>query len=101
MCPFWCYFGLRSRLSPVIEVEPCKEIVMDIKCTSDQLKKIMWDELRDLRAGTSTPQNARGVASLSNQLCTITRLEMDFARFVSAARSEEGKIGKIPMGELE
>lgn len=74
---------------------------MDIKCTSDQLKGIMWEELKALRAGTSTPQNARGVASLSNQLCTITRLEMDFARFVSAARSEDGKIGRIPMGELE
>ena len=70
------------------------------KRTSDKLKDLMWDELESLTAGTSTPQNARAKASLAGQICGITRLEMDFSRFVSEARSENGQLGQIPMGQI-
>ena len=69
--------------------------------TSDNLKELMWDELEALTAGTSTPQNARAKASLAGQICGITRLEIDFSRFVAEKRTEGGKLANIPMGVLE
>ena len=71
------------------------------KRTSDVLKDMMWDELNALTEGRSTPQNARAKASLASQICGITRLEMDFSRFVSEARSDNGRLGQIPMGMIE
>ena len=68
--------------------------------TSDKLKDMMWDELQSLTEGTSTPQNARAKASLAGQICGITRLEMEFSRFVSEARTDQGKLGQIPMGQI-
>ena len=69
--------------------------------TSDCLKGLMWDELEALTRGESTPQNARAKASLAGQICGITRLEMDFSRFVSESRTEQGHLGRIPMGKIE
>lgn len=71
------------------------------KRTSDALKDMMWDELEALTKGDSTPQNARAKASLAGQICGITRLEMDFSRFVSEARTSSGQLGTIPMGRIE
>ena len=72
------------------------------KRTSDKLKDLMWDELEALTSGQSTPQNARAKASLAGQICGITRLEMDFSRFVTDARSaKSGELNKIPMGTLK
>ncbi len=68
--------------------------------TSDVLKGAMWDELEALTRGESTPQNARAKAALSSQICAITRLEMDFSRFVIDARAVDGRLGQIPMGQL-
>jgi len=69
--------------------------------TSEQLKDMMWSELEALTDGSSTPQNARAKASLGNLLCSIARLEMDFSRFVSDARTSTHRaLGSIPMGEL-
>jgi hypothetical protein len=68
--------------------------------TSDNLKDMMWDELDALTSGDSTPQNARAKASLAGQICGITRLEMDFSRFVSDARANGGSLGQIPMGKI-
>lgn len=58
--------------------------------TSKGLIDTMFDELDDLKAGKSNPQNARAKASLANTICQITRLEMDHARFVSDARRVAG-----------
>ena len=71
------------------------------KRTSDALKNLMWDQMESLIAGETTPQHARAASSLAGQICGITRLEMDFSRFVSDARSENGKLGQIPMGMIE
>ena len=69
--------------------------------TSDMLKGLMWDELDALTSGKSTPQNARAKASLASQIVSISRLEMDYSRFVTDARSNDGVLGQIPMGKLE
>ena len=71
------------------------------KRTSDNLKELMWDELEALTSGKSTPQNARAKASLAGQICGITRLEMDFSRFVSESRADGKALGNIPMGQLK
>jgi len=59
-----------------------------IEKTSRGLAQAMFEELEMLRNGESTPQQARAKASIANTICTISRLEMDFARFVTASRAE-------------
>ena len=71
------------------------------KRTSDALKDLMWDQMEALLAGETTPQHARAMSSLAGQVCGITRLEMDFSRFVSDARADGGTLGQIPMGMIE
>jgi len=58
----------------------------------------MFEEIEMLRNGESTPQQARAKASIANTICTISRLEMDFARFVTASRSETAEdMRSLPM----
>lgn len=72
----------------------------EVEKTSRGLAKAMFEELDNLRRGESTPQQARAKASIANTICTISRLEMDFARFVSAARADTDDNGMkaLPMG---
>ncbi len=60
-----------------------------IEKTSRGLAAAMFEELENLRNGRSTPQQARAKASIANTICTVSRLEMDFARFVASTRSED------------
>jgi hypothetical protein len=69
--------------------------------TSKGLSNAMFEELDKLRSGESTPQQARAKASIANTICTVSRLEMDFARFVSASRADEepdSALKSLPMG---
>jgi hypothetical protein len=61
----------------------------EIEKTSRGIAHAMFEELELLRAGKSTPQQARAKASIANCICTVSRLEMDFARFVSSTRAED------------
>jgi len=72
----------------------------EIEKTSRGLAKAMFEELELLRSGESTPQQARAKASIANTICTISRLEMDYARFVTAVRSDDKQDGMkaLPMG---
>ena len=72
----------------------------EIEKTSRGLAKAMFEELELLRSGESTPQQARAKSSIANTICTISRLEMDYARFVTAVRSDDQKDGMkaLPMG---
>lgn len=70
--------------------------------TSKGLVEAMFDELDALRDGRSTPQNARAKSSVVNTICQVTRLEMDFARFVTDARDTETKeVGRNKLPALE
>lgn len=63
------------------------------------LASAMFEELELLRKGESTPQQASAKARVANTICTISRLEMDYARFVTASRSDDGNQMKaLPMG---
>lgn len=66
--------------------------------TSAGLAKVMFDELDALKAGTSTPQQARAKASIVNTIISVSRLEMDYARFVSVERGDEDRLKSLPMG---
>ena len=72
----------------------------EVDKTSRGLANAMFEELELLRSGKSTPQQARAKASIANTICAISRLEMDYARFVAAARAEpdEHAMKALPMG---
>ena len=73
----------------------------EIARTSKGLASAMFEELELLREGKSTPQQARAKASIANTICTVSRLEMDYARFVAAARGDEQDehaMRALPMG---
>ncbi len=70
---------------------------MKIERTSRGLAETMFDELELLMKGDSTPQQARAKAALANTICSITRLEMDHAKYVSQSRSR----GKAELPPLE
>jgi len=57
--------------------------------TSQGLARAMFEELDMLRNGTSTPQQARAKAAIANSLIAISRLEMDFARFIADPRGDD------------
>lgn len=73
---------------------------MTIERTSKGLSDTLFNELEKLKSGESTPQQSRSVAALANTICAVSRLEMDYARFVSSERSETVSIGlgSLPMG---
>ena len=71
---------------------------MSTERTSKGLAEVLFNELDNLRDGKSTPQQARSVASIANTICSISRLEMDYARFVSDARTEiPSTLAALPM----
>ncbi len=62
----------------------------DIDRTSRGLANMMFEELDNLKTGSSTPQQARAKAAIANTILSVSRLEMDYARFVADGRSEDG-----------
>jgi len=74
---------------------------MSIERSSKGLANSMFEELDKLRSGETTAQQARSAAAIANTICTISRLEMDFARFVSASRTDNPEsLNALPMGKL-
>lgn len=73
---------------------------MNIERTSKGLSNTLFNELEKLRSGESTPQQSRSVAALANTICAVSRLEMDYARFVSLERAESvgSGLSSLPMG---
>ena len=61
----------------------------DLERTSRGLANMMFDELISLKEGNSTPQQARAKAAIANTIISVSRLEMDYARFVASERSGE------------
>ena len=70
--------------------------------TSRSLSNMMFEELESLNAGKSTPQQARSKAAVANTIIGISRLEMEYARFVALERSDNDGRSRpkcIEMGE--
>lgn len=79
-----------------------EDIVMGINRTSQGLSNAVFEELELLRNGESTPQKSSAIARLANTVCQISRLEMDFARFVAVERSEgSSALKNLPMGQID
>jgi hypothetical protein len=71
---------------------------MTIQRTSAGLASAMFDELDSLKDGTSTPQQAKAKAAIANTIVTISRLEMEYARFVTNDRLQDNQLPNFPMG---
>ncbi len=73
--------------------------VQNIDRTSKGLAAAMFEELDNLRTGKSTPQAARAKSAIANTICQVSRLEMEYARFVDSSREEKniGGLQSLPM----
>ena len=56
--------------------------------TTKGLRTALFDQLDGLRNGTTTPQEAKAVSSLASQIVSVTKLEMEAARFIGDANSQ-------------
>lgn len=63
-----------------------------IERTSRGLQAAMFEEIDNLRNGRSTPQAARAKSAVANTICLLSRLEMDFARFIAIEREGVDKL---------
>lgn len=61
---------------------------MKTERNSKGLKKVLFSQIDDLVNGKITPQQAKAVASLSSQVVSVAKLEMEAARFISDQRAE-------------
>lgn len=68
--------------------EPSKREVKDVVPTSKGLQVALIEEWNDLRQGRTTPQSSRAAGALAGYLIQLKRLEMDYARFITQARSQ-------------
>ena len=71
--------------------------------SSKGLADALFEEFDLLRNGKSNPQQARAKASIAGGIMSLTRLEMDYSRFVSdAARADQSEglvaLPTLPMG---
>ena len=71
---------------------------MQIQRTSVGLAEAMFEELEALSNGSSTPQQARAKASVANTIISLSRLQMDFARFVSDSRTQDSALPNLTLG---
>jgi hypothetical protein len=76
--------------------------VENVERTSRGLAQAMFEELDLLRNGESTPQQARAKASVANTVCALSRVEMDFSRFVTenhkTIENDASGLKALPMG---
>jgi len=61
---------------------------MKTERNSKGLKNVLFSQIDDLVSGKITPQQAKAVASLSSQVVSVAKLEMEAARFISDQRVE-------------
>ena len=61
---------------------------MKVKRNSGGLADAMFDELDALNNGSSTPQQARAKSAIANSIISLTRLEMEYARFITDQRAD-------------
>ena len=65
------------------------------------IQEHLFQQLDGLDDGTITPQHARAVSSVVGQIIASARLEIDYARFVTERRSDEGGLRALPMGNAD
>ena len=68
--------------------------------TTHGLRSALFEQLDGLRDGSKTPQEAKAVSGLASQIISITRLEMDAARFISDSTSKDSNVKQIDQVKL-
>lgn len=70
-----------------------------MKRSSSGLMDALFDEISELRGGTSTPTRARAVATIANSIMAIAKTEMAYQKHVVKVTTESRK--EMPLGSLE
>ncbi len=77
--------------------------IMTTKTTTKNTKGLrdaLFEQLDGLRNGTTTPQQAKAVSSIASQIVSVTKLEMEAARFVVGAGQAADEIKAIKTVKL-
>lgn len=64
------------------------------KRTTHGLREVLFNQIDGLNNGSITAQQAKAVSSLASQIVSVTKLEMEAARFVSDSRLVNGSNNK-------
>jgi len=64
------------------------------------LRDALFEQLDGLRNGTTTPQQAKAVSSLASQIVSVTKLEMEAARFVVGTSQDASEIKALKSVKL-
>ena len=76
-----------------------KKPKIDIDRTSMGLSDALFDELEKLMRGEVTPQHAQAFATVAGRIADLSKLEMNYARYVSDSRTDDGtRLKSLPMG---
>ncbi len=65
------------------------------KRTTNGLREVLFEQIDGLVNGSITPQQAKAVSGLASQVVSVTRLEMEAARFISDERMDGNKNKKL------
>lgn len=65
------------------------------KRTTSGLREVLFDQIDGLISGKITPQQAKAVSGLASQVVSVTRLEMEAARFISDGRMTDNSTKKL------
>lgn len=68
--------------------------------TSQGLRDVLFDEIEELRTGDGDPQKSLAVAHLAKQIVNTAKVEMDFARVMTAQKQagEPVLLGSLQLG---
>ena len=69
--------------------------------TSAGLRNVLFDEIDELRNGTSNPSRARSLSMLANTALKSVEVEVEFHKYVSDVSKHNGssKIGMLELGK--
>ena len=65
------------------------------KRTTNGLREVLFEQIDGLINGSITPQQAKAVSGLASQVVSVTRLEMEAARFISDERMDGNNTKKL------
>lgn len=68
--------------------------------TSQGLRDVLFDEIEELRTGDGDPQKSLAVAHLAKQIVNTAKVEMDFARVMTAQKNAGDPVllGSLQLG---
>jgi len=65
--------------------------------TTQDLRDTLFSQLDDLVTGKITPQQAKATSGLASQIISLSKLELDAARFISNSENGTKEIKKLGM----